>query len=49
MIEPIIKLENIQYRYTESQETFVLDDVNLNVHKGEWVTIIGPMGQENPR
>lgn len=44
MIEPIIKLENIQYRYTENQETFVLDDVNLTVHKGEWVTIIGPNG-----
>ena len=44
MVEPIIKLENIQYRYTENQEALVLDGVNLTVHKGEWITIIGPNG-----
>ena len=44
MVNPIIKLENIQYRYTENQESLVLNGVYLTVNKGEWVTIIGPNG-----
>ena len=44
MVKPIIKLENIQYRYTENQESLVLNGVYLTVNKGEWVTIIGPNG-----
>ena len=44
MTKAIIQLKNIKYRYTEDQESLVLDDVNLTVEKGEWVTIIGPNG-----
>ena len=44
MTKEIIQLKGIKYRYTEDQESLVLNDVNLTVHKGEWITIIGPNG-----
>jgi ATP-binding cassette, subfamily B, bacterial CvaB/MchF/RaxB len=38
-----IELRNVFFRYAET-EPFVLEDINLSVHPGEFVTIIGPSG-----
>jgi len=40
----LISLENIKYRYNTDQESFVLNDVSLNIQKGEWITLIGANG-----
>lgn len=44
MTENIIELHNVSFRYTEDQPHLVLDDVNLAIKEGEWVTLIGPNG-----
>jgi energy-coupling factor transport system ATP-binding protein len=39
----LISLQNIKYRYSAEQNN-VLDDVSININKGEWVTLIGANG-----
>jgi putative ABC transport system ATP-binding protein len=42
MSEEIIRLHNIKKHYDEN--THVLEDLNLIIHKGAWTSIIGPSG-----
>lgn len=39
-----ISLRNIFYRYNTDTENFVLNDVSLDIDKGEWITLIGANG-----
>ena len=42
---PLIKLENVKkVFYTDEVETHALDNINLEIHKGEYVAIAGPSG-----
>ena len=43
MLEPSFTLENLSFSYP-GQERLALDRVNLHIHRGEKVGIIGPMG-----
>lgn len=40
---PLVEIRNLTYRYPES-ESPVLDDINLTIHEGEFVGIVGPAG-----
>ncbi|MDD3048916.1 MAG: ATP-binding cassette domain-containing protein [Bacilli bacterium] len=40
-MENIITIENLSFRYDNS---FIFDKLNLNIHFGEWVSIVGPNG-----
>lgn len=40
-MENIIKIDNLSFHY---QNKFIFDNLNLNVHTGEWLTIVGPNG-----
>jgi ATP-binding cassette subfamily B protein RaxB len=42
-IEGRIELRNVHFRYADS-EPFVLNDINLTIEPGEFVTIMGPSG-----
>jgi len=37
----IIKIKNTSFRY---ENRFVFDKLNLNIHEGEWLSIVGPNG-----
>src|SRR5687767_4147012 len=42
---PLIKLESVKkVFYTDEVETHALDNINLEIHKGEYVSIAGPSG-----
>jgi putative ABC transport system ATP-binding protein len=42
---PLIKLEGVKkVFYTDEVETHALDNINLEIHKGEYVSIAGPSG-----
>ena len=45
MTEPLIKLESVKkVFYTDEVETHALDNINLEIHPGEYVAIAGPSG-----
>ena len=45
MNEPVIKLEGVQkIFYTDEVETHALDNINIDIRKGEYVAIAGPSG-----
>ena len=45
MNEPVIKLEGVQkVFYTDEVETHALDNINIDIRKGEYVSIAGPSG-----
>lgn len=44
MTKNIIEMADVSFRYTEENPDLILDNVNLSIEKGEWVTIIGPNG-----
>jgi putative ABC transport system ATP-binding protein len=45
MNEPVIKLEGVQkIFYTDEVETHALDNINIDIRKGEYVSIAGPSG-----
>ena len=45
MNEPLIKLESVRkVFYTDEVETHALDNINLEIHRGEYVSIAGPSG-----
>ncbi len=43
MFEPIAIFKDVSYKYPRSED-FVLRDINLEVHKGEFLGLIGPTG-----
>ena len=45
MTEPLIKLETVtKVFYTDEVETHALDNINLDIQRGEYVAIAGPSG-----
>jgi putative ABC transport system ATP-binding protein len=45
MNQPLIKLESVRkVFYTDEVETHALDNINLEIAKGEYVSIAGPSG-----
>ena len=40
-IEPIIQIQHVSYRYEKEN---VLEDINLLIHKGDFLGIVGPNG-----
>jgi putative ABC transport system ATP-binding protein len=45
MSEPLIKLESVRkVFYTDEVETHALDNINIEISKGEYVSIAGPSG-----
>ena len=45
MSEPLIKLESVRkVFYTDEVETHALDNINIEIAKGEYVSIAGPSG-----
>jgi len=43
MSEPIAVIKDVSYKYARSED-FVLFDINLEVHRGEFLGLIGPTG-----
>jgi NitT/TauT family transport system ATP-binding protein len=44
-MSPIVKILNISYTYhTREGETKTLEDINLDINKGEFISIVGPSG-----
>lgn len=43
-MNPIIKIENVSFKYSEEDKTPALDNVSLNIEKGEFVAILGHNG-----
>lgn len=44
MIEDIIKIENVKFKYDKEDSVFAVDGVNLNIRQGEFTAIIGHNG-----
>ena len=44
MTKNIIEMTDISFRYTEENPDLILDNINLSIERGEWITIIGPNG-----
>lgn len=44
MPDILLKLENINKIYSGAQPVHALIDVNLQIHKGEFISIVGPSG-----
>src|SRR6188472_4474086 len=45
MSGPLIKLEAVRkVFFTDEVETYALDNINLEIHRGEYVSIAGPSG-----
>ncbi|MGA1014430.1 MAG: ATP-binding cassette domain-containing protein, partial [Limisphaerales bacterium] len=44
--DPIIKIEGIERKYVmgDDIEVMALDGVNISIHQGEYVAIMGPSG-----
>ncbi|WEG12644.1 energy-coupling factor ABC transporter ATP-binding protein [Pullulanibacillus sp. KACC 23026] len=42
--EPIIQVNKLGFRYSQEQPDWSLEDVSLEVYKGEWLAIIGHNG-----
>lgn len=44
MIENIIKIENVKFKYDKDNSSFAVDGVNLNIRQGEFTAVIGHNG-----
>lgn len=44
MIEDIIKIENVKFKYDKEDSSYAVDGVNLNIKKGEFTAVIGHNG-----
>ncbi len=45
--KPFIQLTDISFRYDDS-DRLVLNDLNLEIFKGDQIALVGPAGQVNP-
>ena len=45
--EALVRFENVQKSY--DGEVLVVKDLNLNIAKGEFLTMLGPSGSGKPR
>ena len=43
-MEDFIKIENVSFKYDKNDKTNVLNDISLNIKKGEFVCILGANG-----
>lgn len=43
-MENIIEVRNLKYKYDSESENYTLNDVSLQVKKGEWLSIVGHNG-----
>lgn len=43
-MDPIIKIENVSFKYSEEDKRLALDNVSLNIENGEFVAILGHNG-----
>lgn len=44
MIEDIIKIENVKFKYDKEDSVYAVDGVNLNIRQGEFTAVIGHNG-----
>lgn len=44
MIEDIIKIENVKFKYDKEDSHYAVDGVNLNIRQGEFTAVIGHNG-----
>ena len=44
MTKNIIEVKNVKYKYDNSSEGYILNDVSFHVKQGEWLSIIGHNG-----
>ncbi len=44
MIDDIIKIENVKFKYDKEDTVYAVDGVNLNIRKGEFTAVIGHNG-----
>lgn len=44
MMENIIEVKNLKYKYDQEDEKYTLNDVSFHVKQGEWLSIIGHNG-----
>lgn len=44
MVENIIEIANVKYKYDKEDSTYAVDGVNLNIRQGEFTAIIGHNG-----
>lgn len=44
MVENIIKIENVKYKYDKESNVYALDGLNIDIRKGEFTAIIGHNG-----
>ncbi|MEE1043626.1 MAG: ATP-binding cassette domain-containing protein, partial [Clostridia bacterium] len=40
----MIKAENLTFRYNEESETNILDNLNIEIHKGGFTAVLGHNG-----
>ena len=39
--EPMIRVQDVKFRYDPEQPTYAVDGVSLNVRRGEFVAVLG--------
>ena len=42
--EPMIRVQDVKFRYDPEQPTYAVDGVSLNVRRGEFVAVLGANG-----
>ena len=42
VIPPIVRFDHVEKRYGDGP--LILDDINMNIEKGEFISLIGPSG-----